>query len=160
MCVCVSHTMEIDLPAPLQRLLSSRSTTGLAERLQEWLELRLGAVRVSPSPELCTASYRLSMEPSCMSTTRMCLQRGVSRQSASIHTHQWIDWLHAKQMVTYRNAYTEMELFIHAHMKMDGTPLITHTNTNTCMHTQKLSAYEGMGVLVRLYRGMLFQISF
>jgi hypothetical protein len=30
--------MEIDLPVPFQRLLSSRSTPGLEERLQEWLE--------------------------------------------------------------------------------------------------------------------------
>ncbi|KAM7413479.1 hypothetical protein PAMA_020730 [Pampus argenteus] len=64
----VPLTIEMDLPEPLHFVLSSSRTAGLQERLQErlheWLEERLGTGCDGPSPELCTASYRLSIDPS------------------------------------------------------------------------------------------------
>lgn len=56
--------MDIDLPEPLHLMLSSSSTAGLQERLQERLDERLGMGGAGPSVELCTASYRLSIDPS------------------------------------------------------------------------------------------------
>lgn len=63
-CVCVPLTMDIDLPEPRHFALSSSRTAGLHERLHDRLEERLGMGCGGPSLELCTASYRLSIDPS------------------------------------------------------------------------------------------------
>lgn len=55
--------MDVDLPEPRLFALSSSRTAGLQERLQERLEERLGTGCGGPS-EFCTASYRLSIDPS------------------------------------------------------------------------------------------------
>lgn len=64
----VPLTIEMDLPEPRHFALSSSRTAGLQERLHERLhvrlEERLGMVWGGPSLELCTASYRLSIDPS------------------------------------------------------------------------------------------------
>lgn len=56
--------MDIDLPEPRHFVPSSSKTAGLQERLHERLEERLGTGCGGPSLELCTASYRLSIDPS------------------------------------------------------------------------------------------------
>lgn len=59
----------MDLPEPRHLLvLSSSRTAGLQERLQVRLQVRLeerlGMGGGGPSLELCTTSYRLSIDPS------------------------------------------------------------------------------------------------
>lgn len=56
--------MDIDLPEPRHFVLSFSRTAGLQERLHDWLDDRLGMGCGGPSLELCTASYRLSIDPS------------------------------------------------------------------------------------------------
>lgn len=66
-CLSMKHaplTMDIDLPEPRHFVLLSSRTAGLQERLQERLDERLGMGCGGPSLELCTASYRLSIDPS------------------------------------------------------------------------------------------------
>lgn len=61
-CVRGPLTIEMDLPDPRHLLvLSSSRTAGLQERLEERLGMGRGG---GPSLELCTASYRLSIDPS------------------------------------------------------------------------------------------------
>ena len=77
---CAPLTMDIDLPEPRHFVSLSSRTAGLQERLQERLDERLGMGWGGPSLELCTASYRLSIDPSWCRVARQTGRQTDSRQ--------------------------------------------------------------------------------
>lgn len=81
-----SHlTIEIDLLETCHLVLLSSRSAGLLERLHEWLEERLGMGGVGPSPELCTASYRLSMDPSCCHGKRQTYRQNINLKADTVY---------------------------------------------------------------------------
>ncbi|PWA20246.1 hypothetical protein CCH79_00003596, partial [Gambusia affinis] len=61
------------------------STAGLQERLQERLDERLGMGGAGPSVELCTASYKLSIDPSWARHNRLVLVVICFHETVVIH---------------------------------------------------------------------------